>query len=68
MDSGPRYYTSIYDPTQRIALLSLGIGASTNGEAYWIDNPTLKLDLARLFFKQNFALNKNTKYQSYDII
>jgi len=46
---------------------SLGVGASTNGEAYRIENPTPKLDLARLFFRQYFPLNQNTKYQSGDI-
>jgi len=45
---------------------SLGVGASTNGEAYRIDNPTPKLDLARLFFKQYFSLNRDNKTQSGD--
>ena len=45
---------------------SLGVGASTNGEAYRLDNPSPKLDLARLFFKQYFSLNQKTNYQPGD--
>jgi len=46
---------------------SLGVGASTNGEAYRIDNPSPKLYLARLFFKQYFFLSQDTKYQPGDL-
>jgi len=46
---------------------SRGVGASTNGEAYRIDNPRPKLDLARAFFKQYIGLNGDLKYQQGDL-
>ena len=42
---------------------SLGVGASTNGETYRIDNPSPAFELARLYFKQIISLNKETDYQ-----
>ena len=41
---------------------SLGVGASTNGETYRIDNPSPAFELARLYFKQIISLNKETEY------
>ena len=37
---------------------SLGVGASTNGETYRIDNTAPSFELARLYFTQIFPLNK----------
>ena len=42
---------------------SLGVGASTNGETYRIDNPSPTFELARLYFTQIISLNKETEYQ-----
>ena len=42
---------------------SLGVGASTNGETYRIDNPSPSFELARLYFRQIISLNKETEYQ-----
>ena len=46
---------------------SLGMGASTNGETYRVDNPSPTFELARLFFRQIVALNKEQNYQSGNI-
>jgi len=46
---------------------SLGVGASTNGETYRIDNPAPAFELARLFFRQVVSLNKETSYQQSDL-
>lgn len=45
---------------------SLGVGASANGETYRIDNPAPAFELARLFFRQVFPLDKSKKYQPDD--
>ena len=45
---------------------SLGVGASTNGETYRIDNTAPSFELARLYFTQIFPLNKATAYQESD--
>lgn len=46
---------------------SLGVGASANGETYRIDNPAPSYELARLFLRQVFPLNKETTYQASDL-
>ena len=46
---------------------SLGIGASTNGEAYRVDSPAPSFELGRLYFTQIVALTKHTAYQCDDI-
>ena len=46
---------------------SLGVGASTNGETYRIDNPSPSFELARLYFKQIIPLNKETEYQESNL-
>ncbi len=46
---------------------SLGVGASTNGETYRVDNPDPTFELARLFFRQVISLNKRASYQASDI-
>lgn len=46
---------------------SLGVGASTNGETYRIDNPAPAFELARLFFRQVISLSNEKVYQSSDI-
>ena len=45
---------------------SLGVGASTNGETYRIDNTAPSFELARLYFTQLIPLNKETEYQESD--
>jgi len=45
---------------------SLGVGASTNGETYRIDNPAPAFELARLYFTQIFPLKNGHKYQQSD--
>ena len=45
---------------------SLGVGASTNGETYRIDNTAPSFELARLYFTQIFPLNKATAYRESD--
>ncbi len=42
---------------------SFGVGASTNGETYRIGNPAPTFELARLYFRQLFPLNRETDYQ-----
>lgn len=46
---------------------SLGVGASSNGETYRIDNPAPQFELARLFLRQIIPLNKETVYQESDL-
>ena len=46
---------------------SFGVGASTNGETYRIDNPAPTFELARLYFRQLISLKENTTYQSGDV-
>jgi high affinity Mn2+ porin len=46
---------------------SLGVGASTNGETYRIDNSAPQFELARLFFRQVISLNQNKKYSESGI-
>src|ERR1035437_9252764 len=46
---------------------SLGVGASTNGETYRIDNSAPAFELARLFFRQIIPLDQRTKYNESDI-
>lgn len=46
---------------------SLGVGASTNGETYRIDNPAPSFELARLYFRQILSLNNEKVYQNSDI-
>jgi high affinity Mn2+ porin len=41
---------------------SLGVGASTNGETYRVDNPAPEFELARLFFRQVIPLDQETIY------
>lgn len=41
---------------------SVGVGASTNGESYRIDNPMPTFDLARIFLRQYIPLTKETVY------
>jgi high affinity Mn2+ porin len=43
---------------------ALGIAAATNGETFRIGNPAPKLYLARLFYKQVFALTHETSFQT----
>lgn len=45
---------------------SLGVGASTNGETYRIDNPAPSFEPARLYFTQVFSLDKDSRYQESD--
>jgi len=45
---------------------SLGVGASTNGETYRIDNTAPSFELARLYFTQIIPLSKTTEYQGSD--
>ena len=42
---------------------SVGVGASTNGETYRIDNPAPSFDLARIYFTQLIPLNHKMEYQ-----
>jgi high affinity Mn2+ porin len=46
---------------------SLGVGASTNGETYRIDNTSPSFELARLYFTQIIPLNKEILHQESDI-
>lgn len=46
---------------------SLGVGASTNGEAYRVDSPALSFELGRLYFNQIIPLSKQRIYQCDDI-
>lgn len=46
---------------------SLGVGASTNGEAYRVDSPAPSFELGRLYFTQIIALSKQRTYQCDDI-
>jgi high affinity Mn2+ porin len=45
---------------------SLGIAAAANGETFRIGDPAPKIYLARLFYKQVFALTTATTYQQSD--
>jgi len=45
---------------------SLGVGASTNGETYRIDNTAPSFELARLYFTQIIPLSKATGYRESD--
>ena len=45
---------------------ALGIAAATNGETFRVGNPTPTIYLARLFYKQIFALTNDKIYQSSD--
>ena len=42
---------------------SFGVAASTNGETYRIGNPSPTFELARLYFTQILALNKESEHQ-----
>lgn len=46
---------------------SLGVGASTNGEAYRVDEAAPSFELGRFFLKQIIPLNKERIYQSDDV-
>jgi high affinity Mn2+ porin len=46
---------------------SLGVGASTNGETYRIDNTAPSFELARLYMTQIFPLNNENIYQESDL-
>lgn len=46
---------------------ALGIAAATNGETFRIGSPDPKIYLARLFYRQIFALGNETTYQESDI-
>ena len=46
---------------------SLGVGASTNGETYRIDNSAPAFELARFFFRQIIPLDQRTRYNESDI-
>ena len=46
---------------------SLGVGASTNGETYRIDNPAPTFELARLFFKQIISLTNDPEFKGSDL-
>ncbi len=45
---------------------ALGIAAATNGETFRIGDPAPQIYLARLFFKQIFALTAEKSYQASD--
>jgi high affinity Mn2+ porin len=45
---------------------TVGIAAATNGETFRIGNPALQIYLARLFYRQIFALTTETLYQPGD--
>jgi len=45
---------------------ALGIAAATNGETFRIGNPAPQIYLARLFYKQIFALTSDRAYQTSD--
>jgi len=46
---------------------SLGVGASTNGETYRIDNTAPSFELARLYITQVFPLNNEEAFQESDL-
>ncbi|WP_036880099.1 carbohydrate porin [Xylanibacter oryzae] len=46
---------------------SLGVGSSTNGEAYRVDSPAPSFELGRLYFTQIIPLSKQRTYQCDDI-
>ncbi len=46
---------------------SLGVGASTNGESYRIDNPMPTFELARVFIRHYFSLNHKTEYKPAEL-
>lgn len=46
---------------------SLGVGASSNGETYSIDNSSPQFELARLFITQIIPLDNKTEYQKSDM-
>lgn len=46
---------------------SLGVGASTNGETYRIDNTAPSFELARLYFSQVIPLNGENEYRESDL-
>lgn len=46
---------------------SLGVGASSNGETYRIDNAAPSFELARIFLRQIIPFNKEAGYQESDI-
>lgn len=45
---------------------ALGIGDATNGETFRVGSPAPQIYLARLFFQQQFALNKEKEYRESD--
>lgn len=45
---------------------ALGIASATNGETFRIGSPSPQIYLARLYYKQIFALTKNTTYLPAD--
>lgn len=45
---------------------ALGIAAATNGETFRIGDPTPQIYLARLFYRQVFALTPEMEYQASD--
>lgn len=46
---------------------SLGVGASSNGETYRIDNAAPQFELARLYITQIIPLTNKTEYQKSDL-
>lgn len=46
---------------------ALGIADATNGETFRVGDPAPKIYLARLYFRQLFALNNSTSYSGTDI-
>lgn len=46
---------------------SLGVGASTNGDAYRVDSPAPSFEMGRLYFTQIFPLSNSRTYQCDDI-
>ncbi|HEX3024651.1 MAG TPA: carbohydrate porin [Chitinophagaceae bacterium] len=46
---------------------SFGVGASTNGETYRVDNPAPSFELARLFIRQIIPLSNKGSFQDGDI-
>ena len=45
---------------------ALGVGDATNGETFRVGDPAPKIYLARLFYRQVFALTDKTTYQASD--
>jgi high affinity Mn2+ porin len=45
---------------------TLGVAAAPNGETYRVGDPAPQVALARLYFRQLFALNAETEYQEDD--